>query len=243
MATREQYEAAFAAEAARTYPAVDAFECDSGYAMDSERLERMARVLACPVKANPPNWQHGRIIYAALRRFISGQADLVLNRRSAMLLDIGTAKGFSALCMAWAAFDAKHEADIVSLDVVGPNERVLRNSIADTEPGAPKTVRELVAPFCPAGVEAIEFYGVASQRWLAGYRGRIDFAFIDGKHSFAGASLDAQGVSMHQRPGDMIVFDDVQIDSVRRAVKGLLDYEVEEIEAHPGRRYAIATKQ
>ena len=56
-------------------------------------VEAAARVLACPLKANPPNWQHGRVLYAGYRAYLAG-----LQRR-VLLLDIGTAKGFSAAAM------------------------------------------------------------------------------------------------------------------------------------------------
>lgn len=247
MATREEYEAAFAAEAANVYPAIDDFERQAGHAYGAKRLEGAAKVLACPVKKNPPCWQHGRVIYAVARKYLSQNIGHML------FLDIGTAKGFSALAMAWASWDAKREVDIVSLDVVDPYSRVPRNSIADLEQFnpegkreyLPRTVPELVEPFTPAGPEAINFYGVSSSRWLARLapKERINLAFVDGKHSFESVSNDAKLIAGHQLPGDVMIFDDMQIAGISKAVGGLQGYEVSTLTAHADRRYAVAYKR
>lgn len=120
-----EYQAAFERERVNAYPAIDELEARSGYALERSRLEIAAKHLACPVKRNPPNWQHGRVIYALLRRYLAARTGFV------SLLDIGTAKGFSALCMAFALADAGMDGAITSLDVVDPDARVPRNSIAE----------------------------------------------------------------------------------------------------------------
>ena len=51
----------------RSYPVVDEFEQRMGFAVDRERLEDAAGVLACLLKKNPPKWQHGRVLYALAR--------------------------------------------------------------------------------------------------------------------------------------------------------------------------------
>ncbi len=68
--TREAYEAAFQTARLLEYPEVDAFEKRMGYAIQRDRLENAARVLACPLKTSPPHWQHGRVIYAATRKYL-----------------------------------------------------------------------------------------------------------------------------------------------------------------------------
>jgi hypothetical protein len=72
-ATACAYQDAFELERQQAYPVVDAFEARMGYALAKDRYEAAARVLACPVKRNPPNWHHGRIIYAAARKYLDGK--------------------------------------------------------------------------------------------------------------------------------------------------------------------------
>src|SRR3989304_4481394 len=92
----EAYEAAFALERTRRDPLVDDFGARPGGRRQRAPPPAAARgaaagVLACPIKARPPNWQHGRVLYALTRRYrLTAEGPLYC-------LDIGTAKGFSAV--------------------------------------------------------------------------------------------------------------------------------------------------
>jgi Methyltransferase domain len=232
--TTEAYEAAFEKERAHEYPVIDAFEERMGFAVDRQRLEAAARVLACPVKKNPPNWQHGRVIYALARSYLAGGGHTAW-------LDIGTAKGFSAVCMAWAMADAGVKGPIQSRDIIDPLSREPRNSVEDG-----KTIHEFVDPFHPDGI-MIMFDKVDD---LPVIGDRIGFAFIDGSHTYDGVRSDINTVTPRQRAGDIILFDDWQVEPVRRAIESalLLDvcmssYSLEVIDLLPKRKYAIAVKQ
>src|SRR5262245_9408863 len=120
----DEYEAAFRKECDQSYPVVDALEKRYGYAIDRTKLNIAAHVLACPLKKNPPNWQHGRILYALTRHYLQGQIDV-------SLLDVGTAKGFSALCLLWSLRDTDILGSVTSVDVIDPLARVKRNTVAE----------------------------------------------------------------------------------------------------------------
>lgn len=235
--TYAAYTDAFLAEREVAYPAIDAFEAAEGYKLDRmTRLEPAARVLACPLKANPPNWAHGRVLYAALRRWLADHPGQFVN-----VLDIGTAKGFSALCMLWALMDGGYDYSyrLTSVDVVGPEDRVPRNTVADLD--GPKTLHEILAPWPEASV--INFEKSTGAGWLQQHPNRVHFAFVDGKHSYEAVSAEARLLGEHQMPGDMIVFDDMQIPRVAAAVNELRGYGIARIDAKPDRGYAIAVKQ
>jgi len=238
MKTEQQYADAFAEECARYYPEVTAIEQELGYAVPTIRLQAAARTLACPVKVNPPNWQHGRLIYAMMR-------DLLENEDHAgCFLDIGTAKGFSAVAMTWALMDAGARHDIVSVDAVDPMARVARNSVAEVN-GELFTVQEFVSPFLPEGAH-IHFHGGGSLPLLdrmIGSGERVRFAFVDGKHNFAAVSAEILCLTRLQSPGDAILFDDVQIPGVAEAVMTLRGYSVRPVRAGPRREYAMAVKK
>jgi len=232
-AAREAYVSAFEAERVREYPIVDDFERDAGFALDRGRLEDAARVLACPVKKNPPCWQHGRILYAQARRYLAGTEDYYMT-----FLDIGTAKGFSALCMAWALADAGHAGMVVSIDVIDPYAMVDRNSILD-----PMTVPELVDPWWPMSVDR-EFHGMPGADWLAllPRDERVHFAFVDGKHDFNAVSAEGRMLAEHQEPGDVAIFDDVHVPGVNRAVSNL-PYAGQRIKVLTNRAYLLGERQ
>lgn len=225
--TPEAYAAAFERERKNEYPVIDEFERRMGFAVDRERLEAAARVLACPVKKNPPNWQHGRVIYAQVRSIAWMPKDIAC-------LDIGSAKGFSAVCMAWAISDAGYQyADIWTFDIIDPHSREPRNSVKDG-----KTLEEFIAPFKPKNI-GIVMRKAGAEMPLA----RINFAFIDGSHQYDNVKSDISIVTPRQQSGDIILFDDMQKETVARAVSELQGYDLEYIEVLPTRKYAIAVKQ
>lgn len=231
MPTREQYEAAFEKERQNEYPVIDEFERRMGFAVDRERLEAAARVLACPVKKNPPNWQHGRVVYALGRKYLTHDGSCKI------WLDIGTAKGFSAMAMMMAAHDAHIVVDIQSFDIIDPLSDEPRNSIADGQ-----DVYSFTKPFIPKDFQGwIEFRKAPVPAYIA--NDQIGFAFIDGSHTYEGVKADIATVVPHQRAGDIILFDDVNKDQVNRAVREMTGYELEYIKLLPNRAYAIAVKK
>lgn len=230
---RAAYDRIFALECAQQYPVVDAFEQACGYWVDREDLQAAARVLACPLKANPPNWQHGRILYAAYRQY------LWRLQRRVLLLDIGTAKGFSALCAQWALDDAGVQGTVVSVDVIDPCGTESRNTVAELD--GPKTLGDILAPWPEAG--AIKFFKSTGIEWLQKYEGRIECAFVDGKHKADVVAEEARLLADRQQTNDLVIFDDVHLEPIRAAVAALRTYDVEWLHILPNRAYAIARRQ
>lgn len=224
----EAYAVAFERERLQQYPMVDAFERRNGYAIDSGRILSAARVLACPLKANAPNWQHGRVLYAAARNGIP-----CVDRVN--MIDVGTAKGFSALCLRWALDDAGVNGTVTSLDVIDPESRERRNTVAEVD--GLKTLAEILAPWPEA--KRINFVKATGQKWLQEHTERVHVAFIDGKHSYQAVSWEAALLAERQQSGDLVMFDDAQIDGVAKALKELRSYELEYLQALPNRKYAI----
>ena len=70
----------------------------------------------------------------------------------------------------------------------------------------------------------------------------MHFSFVDGKHSYETVKKEAILLTIRQSPGDMIVFDDVQIEGVAQAVGELSRYRVRMLEAKDIRSYAIAER-
>lgn len=232
-ATAENYQTVFDLERKVRYPLITFFEGERGYRINKEQLEAAARVLACPIKVNPPNWQHGRIIYAMLRNYLSHYAG-----ERPLLIDIGTAKGFSALIMKWAANDAKVKCVIRSADVIDPEARVPRNTVADCD--GIKTLYEILEPW--PETKEIEFHQLGGATLMSQSGDRINFAFLDGKHKYDYVRVEAGILRIRQKQGDLILFDDVHIPGVAHAVEELRDYKKEFIAVNANRRYCIAER-
>jgi predicted O-methyltransferase YrrM len=230
----DRYREAFSKESARRYPIVDAFETEHDYAIATDRLLDAARILACPVKVNAPCWQHGRLLYTALRSYV---ADGVSPFN---VLDIGTAKGFSALMMRWALDDAGVDGAVTTLDVLDPKARVRRNSVIELN--GYKTLDEFLTTY--DGGHRIVCRQSTGIDYLLKHGDRIHFAFLDGKHTGEVVAQEARLLSKVQQAGDVIVFDDVHLADVRAAVKTVGDrYALRYLEVLPHRHYAIGVRQ
>lgn len=210
--TAEQYAAIFAREREQVYLVIDEFEARIGYAVGRDRLEHAARVLCCPFKAVPPNWQHGRVIYAMTRKRLS---ELPANE-TVRLIDVGTAKGFSAVAAQWALDDSGLAGSVTSVDVLPPSARVRRNTQAEVD--ALKTLDEIVAPYPEAQrIVFLEMTGIAV---LTESQDRIHGAFIDGKHSTEAVRSEWRSLAERQQSGDIAIFDDVQMPAVTAGLNG-----------------------
>lgn len=230
----DQYEAIFARAKDLVYPQIDAFEAETGYAIDRDWLDEAGRVLCCPFKASPPHWQHGRVLYAAVRSYIDAHYAPCYR-----VLDIGTAKGFSALCLQRAFLDAGVSAAITSVDVMPPNERCYRNTV--TEQDGLKTLAEILEPWPESrSITFVELTGIA---WLTAHSERLHVAFVDGKHTADVVRQEGKLLATRQQSGDLAIFDDCQMPQVSPAVVSLGEwYRIAYVKADP-REYGIARRR
>lgn len=199
--TAAEYQAIFDAERQNEYPVIDAYEDRCGHAIDRYQLETAARVLACPLKHNPPNWQHGRVLYAAARNYLESRGD------SIRIVDIGTAKGFSALCLLWALKRSRLNGRVWSVDVIDPYARVRRNTVAEVD--GFKTLAETLDQWPEA--QQITFSKMTGVECLQLDRFKIHIAFIDGKHSPDVVLTEGRLLHERQETGALAIFDDLQL--------------------------------
>jgi predicted O-methyltransferase YrrM len=240
-----EYEKIYIKEVGNTYPEIDKYEAGQVNKIETERLVKAAWYLANPLKKNPPCWQHGRLIYSTLSSYIAANYSM----DGIECVDIGTAKGFSALMMQYAindaAFDAK--AQVHSTDVIPPYHRVRRNSVIEVgrENNYP-VLAEYLEPFPES--KAIDFYDLSGADLLnllssSGIE-RINFAFVDGKHNHSSVLTESASIHSMSQPGDIIIWDDVQIPEVARAVRDMKNrYHQEYIGARAERRYCIGVRK
>jgi len=229
------YHFAFEKERANEYAEVEAYEHLCGFSVDKDRLDRAAGVLACPVKTNPPNWQHGRVLYAAMRKYLAAH-----DGSPVLCFDCGTAKGFSALVAQWALDDSDTPGEVHSVDVIDPFAEVFRNSVLDC------TRKNRLADYLTPWPEAqlIRFYKLTGMQWLASDTERVNVAFIDGKHATDVVATEGRMLSARQNRGDLAIFDDVQIPAVAEGLKALTKlYTFQRIAlSQANREYAVGVR-
>ena len=94
-------------------------------------IENLAFETQIVVKRNQPNINHGFLIYTKLFNYISNHP----NDDFLTILDIGTARGFSAIVAARTLDKKNLNGNIISLDVIPHSKKIFWKSILDGESG------------------------------------------------------------------------------------------------------------
>jgi len=227
----------------KIYPNINAYESTTGYAIDKNWLQDLALHTQIVIKKSPLCYAHGQILYSALSWFLASSSEEQIN-----IWETGTARGFSALCMAKALADQNRSGTIITFDVLPHRTQMYWNCIDDLE--GPKTRAELLTPW----MELLENYLIFHQgdTWIEMPKvqtERIHFAFLDSFHTYEDVWFEFTQVHKYQQSGDMILYDDytpTQYPGLTRAVDEICyqhNYDRLDIKAHDYRGYVVATKR
>lgn len=225
------------------FPAIDAYEAACGAAMDPDWFHQLGLLTQVPIKKSPICYQHGRLLYAALTRFVRQRA-----RQHLTIVETGTARGFSALCMARALDDGGATGKILTFDVLPHETPMLWNSVADA--GGPRTRAQLLADYGELIERYVIFHRGDTSRALARVTApRVHFAFLDSVHTYDHVMAEFAALRDRQVAGDVLFFDDYSPDAYPGVVAAADEicrthrYAAQVVAATPERRYLIAGKQ
>ncbi len=246
--TEKQYLDLFHDSKGKKYNEVDKFENDTGFFIDKEWLDDLALHTQIVIKNSPLCYAHGRVLFSALSNYIkSFNSSSNLKNTSINIWETGTARGFSAICMAKALDEAGCSGKIVTFDVLPHDTKMYWNCIDDLE--GPKTRSQLLAKwgrlsqnyiFFHQGETKIEFPKITTER--------IHFAFLDGAHTYNDVMFEFMQIKDKQLSGDIIIYDDYTPEQFTGLVKAVdeicekFKYKSKVINAHSRRGYLIATK-
>ncbi len=226
----------------QSWDVVDQYEQQSGFAIDSDWMHDLALLTQVVIKKSEICYQHGRLLYSALSGYARRQDVEYVN-----ILETGTARGFSSLCMARALDDAGVPGKIVTFDILPHDIPMYWNCIADKD--GPRTRAELLAPYADLVDRYVFFVQGDSKLQLNKVKlPRINFAFLDGAHTYDHVLAEFAHVRDKQQPGDMIFFDDYTpslFPGIVQAVDEICDrygYDKTPITVSEQRGYVIAVK-
>ena len=244
LASRDEYEALHKNAQQKKYPEIEKFEDKYGYHIDTDWFENLALHTQVVVKKSDLNYPHGRILYSSLMNYLEKMES---EKKSITILETGTARGFSALCMAKALVESKIDGNIFTIDTLPHDKSFYWNCIDDHE--GPKSRKELLKSW-PRELGHIIFIQGQTRFQLPKIRiKRINFAFLDATHDKQNVLFEYNYIKKRQSAGDKIVFDDVTpglFDGVVGAVNYIESeklYDIEYINASNERGYAIATRK
>lgn len=242
VATREEYLRLWDQARSGRHAAVDGYEAASGAAVEQEWFQDLALLTQVTKKSSAICYQHGRLLYSALSRYVRRHPGEAVN-----IVETGTARGFSALCMARALSDAGASGKIFTFDVLPHETAMYWNCIRDTE--GPSTRAELLQPHADLLARYIVFHQGESDALLEAIAfPRVHFAFLDSVHTYDHVMREFSSLKPRQQAGDILFFDDYtpSYPGVMRAADEICRagaYAATVVRSSDERAYLIAEKQ
>jgi hypothetical protein len=219
---------------------LDVIEETTGFSIDKEWLDSLGLITQVVKKKSDSFYQHGRLLYSLVCKRVSDVPET-----SITILETGTARGFSALCMSRALFDCGATGRVITVDILPHLRKMYWNCIADSE--GVHSREELLAGYQNL-LERILFVQGDSFVDLARLGlPRIHFAFLDGVHNAKYVSKEFSYVNSRQFSGDVTVFDDYDTCSpgligTVNSLAAKYGYLLEVVNLTPGRTIAIGVK-
>ena len=240
--SKEYYSNLCINECKQNYEEINKFEKSTGYKIENDWLDNLAKSTQIVIKKSKLNYQHGKILYSILRNYIEKNS-----KNNITVFETGTSRGFSAICMSKAINDSNIIGKIITFDILPHNKKMYWNIIFDHD--GMQTRSELLSKW-PIELSNIVFIeGWTNKQINKTGIDRIHFAFLDAQHEYENVIQEYIYCKARQLKDDIIVFDDVsenQYDGVFSAVKEIEKqgyYNIEYIKSSDKRGYAIARKK
>lgn len=242
-ASKDEYLALWENEKKAVYPEIDQLEASLGYAVEKKWMDDLALHTQIVKKTSPLCYQHGRILYATLRKYISERAA----PSPLTIFETGTARGFSSIVMAKAIMDSHAQGKILTFDILPHNVPMYWNCIDDHD-GA-RSRKALLNPWADLAEGYVIFVEGDSRINLSRVSAdNIGFAFLDGAHGYNDVLFEFETVARKQKIGDVIVFDDYNEQDFPGLVRAVdfgcstLGYNKQVIQSGKNRKYVIAKR-
>ncbi len=229
----------------KSYDAIEKLEIEMNHSIDKKWIDDLALITQIVKKKSELNYSHGKALYCVLSNYLQKKINQNL-KENLTILETGTARGFSAICMSKALIDKKINGKIITIDVISHNKEIYWNCIKD-ETG-PKKRSELLENWKHELENIIFLQGRSSVVLKMIGVNRINFAFLDGQHDEQTIVNEFNFVAEKQKKGDIIFFDDINKDKFSELyffVENLSkkkEYFIKLIEVNQNRTYAIAEK-
>lgn len=241
-ASKDEYYELFEQTRRKDYPAIDEIETELGYRVDRAWLDQLALHTQIVKKNSDLGYPHGRLLYSLLRWMIAERSLEFLT-----ILETGTARGFSAVCMAKALADSGVDGRIITLDVLSHLKPQIWNCVDDHD--GPKSRAGILAPWSELTRKIMFLQGDTLYSLPRLGLERIHFAFLDAQHIESSVLHEYSVVSARQWSGDIVVFDDVTtavfpgVVAAVNKIQARGEYMVRRLEVSEQRAFAWARRK
>ncbi len=228
----------------KKYIDVDKLEEKYQFKIDKNYFENLAFNTQVVIKKNEINYQHGRILYTYLSDYITRNKS---SNNNINILETGTARGFSSICMSKALLDSNTNGKIFTIDILPHNVKMVWNCPKDLQQISSRG--EILKDWIEELSNIIFLTGSSRNVLNNLFLNRVHFAFLDGLHTYSAVKCEFNYINERQISGDMIIFDDV-VKNKYNGVVNLIDevkklniYNIILLEISNFRTFAIATKK
>ena len=223
---------------------VNDFENEYGFSVDEKWFNELALHTQACLKKSELNYNHGKLLYSLLSNYLNNRESN--NNLPINIIETGTARGFSSICMSRALIDNKVNGRIITIDCIAHNEKMLWNCIDDIE--GPKRRSELLDPWINELSNILFIQGWTEEMIYKLGLNRINFAFLDAQHTEKNVLHEFKYVADRQIKGDIIFFDDVTPDKFPGVCDAIdhieknHSYKIRRLPFSKDRSYAIAER-
>lgn len=177
-----------------------------------EFIDTLAFHTQLPQKKTEINWHHGYLLSLVINKLLEKKNNLTV-------LDVGTARGFSSICMLNSIKQNEGFGKVITVDIIPNRKKIFWNTINDAKK---RTRLELLQFYSKliAG-DIIFFNGTSKMAFNFIDVVSIDFAFVDGSHFYSDVLFELEWITKRLTKGGYILCDDYDenFQGVVRAVK------------------------
>tara|TARA_Y100001978_G_scaffold141904_2_gene127010 strand:- start:6 stop:893 length:888 start_codon:yes stop_codon:yes gene_type:complete len=242
--TKNDYLELYEKAISKSYKKVDLFEKELNYKINSDWFNDLCLITQTCIKNSALNFNHGRILYSLVSKYI--EENIKNENKNLTILETGTARGFSSICLSKAINDQNIKGKIITIDCISHNKKMFWNCIKDFE--GEKTRAELLSNWQEELNNILFIQGWTLETLDKIGLNRVNFAFLDAQHTRNSVLEEFKFIYNRQKKGDIIFFDDVTpnfFPGVCNAVKEIeshYPYKIRRLNFDKSRGYAIAKR-
>ena len=190
------------------------------YLHDKNEIDDIGLKLQICIKDSLPMYLHGYVITSALYKYLHNNS-----HDDITILETGTARGFSSICMAKILEKFNKKGNIFTIDRINKWNNCLKCAELNRE----ITTNECVEEWCDLVDKYINFVNGDSNEKIIALDKKIDrihFAFLDGAHYYKDLKNELEFTESKQQVGDIIVCDDytkAQFPEICKAIDEFLN--------------------
>ena len=179
-----------------------------------QEINEIAKIGQVCIKKSVLMWLHGYLLYVSLDSYLKKNPNI----ENINILETGTARGFSALCMAKALKDNNRKGKIHTLDTIRNNMPIYWNCIKDGE--GKHTRKDLFKN--TKYYELFDYIKFYTGRTLDILKiiniHRFHFVFLDAQHDYPNLNYELNYTKEKQNIGDIIILNSTLTPSLNPGV-------------------------